>query len=136
MNLSNRNKLEIIIPINAVTKKNHSNVIMIKGRPIVLPSKQYREFEKEVIKLTEIHFGNLEPIDYPINLKAIFYRDKNYRSDLVGYEQALCDALVKSGLLLDDNHNIVKSMDGSRVETDKDYPRIEITIERYKDDSN
>ena len=128
--------LKFLLSIRPVTKKNHTTNIIRNGRQLVLPSKQYREFEKKVMEQVEIHFGNLEPIDYPINLKAIFYRDKNYRSDLVGYEQALCDALVKSGLLLDDNHNIVKSMDGSRVETDKDYPRIEITIERYKDDSD
>ena len=129
--------LKFVLAVKPVTKKNHTtNIISKTGKPIVLPSKQYREFEKEVIKQTTIHFGNVEPIDYPINLQAIFYKDKNYKSDLVGYEQAICDALVKAGLLLDDNSNIVKSMDGSRVELDKHYPRVEITIERYKDDNN
>lgn len=127
--------IKFLLSVKPATKKNHTtNIIGKNGQPLVLPSKQYRAFEKEVVRQVEIHFGNLEPIDYPVNLKAIFYRDKNYQSDLVGYEQALCDALVKAGLLKDDNHKIVKSMDGSRVETDKDCPRVEIEIKRYKED--
>ena len=86
------------------------------------------EFEKEVIKHITSLFGNVKPIDIPINLKAIFYREKAYKSDLVNYMQALCDSLVKAGLLSDDNVNIVQSIDGSRVFTDKEHPRIEVTI--------
>ena len=86
------------------------------------------EFEKEVVKHVTFLFGNVQPIDEPINLKAIFFRERAYKSDLVNYMQALCDALVKSGLLSDDNVNIVHSIDGSRVYTDKDNPRIEVTI--------
>lgn len=98
------------------------------GKNLLLPSAQYMEFEKEVVRHITHLFGNLKPIDIPINLKAIFYRDKAYKSDLVNYMQALCDALVKSGLLSDDNVNIVHSIDGSRVFTDKNNPRIEVTI--------
>lgn len=72
----------------------------------------------------------MEAIDEPINLKAIFYREANYKSDLVNYMQALQDVLVKAGILKDDNVKIVQSIDGSRVLTDKESPRIEVTIER------
>lgn len=102
------------------------------GKNLLLPSVQYMEFEKEVVKHVTHLFGNLEPISQPINLKAIFYRDRAYKSDLVNYMQALCDALVKSGLLSDDNVNIVHSVDGSRVFTDKDNPRIEVTITKVE----
>ena len=73
-------------------------------------------------------FGNLEPIDKPINLCCIFYKDKNYKSDLVGYLQAIQDAFVKAKFLLDDNSNIVSSTDGSRIELDRNNPRIEVKI--------
>lgn len=127
--------LKFVLAFKPVTKKNHScNIVTKTGRIAVIPSKAYREFEKKVIEQVETLFGNLEPIDYPINLCAIFYKDRKCKSDLVGYEQALCDALVKAGLLVDDNTNIVKSMDGSRVEYDKENPRIDIVIERYKDE--
>ena len=102
----------------------------------MLPSIQYMEFEKEVVKHVTSLFGNTKPIDIPVNLKAIFYRERAYKSDLVNYMQALCDALVKAGLLSDDNVNIVQSIDGSRVYTDKDNPRIEVTITKVGSDDS
>ena len=97
---------------------------------MLLPSKQYEEFEKEAVKQLLGLYGNIEPINEGINLKAIFYREANYKSDLVNYIQALQDALVKAGIIKDDNTRIVQSIDGSRVYTDKEQPRIEVEIKR------
>ena len=94
----------------------------------MLPSKQYKEFEKRVMEWTEANFGNLEPITTPINLSCKFYKDENYKADLLGYLQAICDALVKAGLIADDNHNIVQSTNGSEVFLDRTNPRIEVEI--------
>lgn len=52
------------------------------------------------------------------------------RVDLCNLHEALCDVLVKYGVLEDDNSNIVVSMDGSRVFYDKENPRTEVEIER------
>ena len=122
--------MEFTIPVKPRTKKNSQQLVTLKktGRQILLPSKAYKEFEKEVVTFIENNFGNLEPIDIPINLSCVFYKDKNYKSDLAGYMQAIQDALVKAKLLLDDNSNIVHSMDGSRVELDRKNPRIEVKI--------
>lgn len=129
--------LKFTLSVKPVTKKNHSQMITTKsGRRILLPSKQYKAFEDETVKQLMWMYGNIEPIDYPVNLKAIFYREANYKSDLVNYLQALQDALVKGGILKDDNVKIVYSLDGSRLLTDKNYPRIEVEIERVKDDNN
>jgi Holliday junction resolvase RusA-like endonuclease len=95
----------------------------------MLPSPQYKEFEKEVIKYVTAEFGNIEPIDFKCNLKCKFYKDRNYSSDLVGYLQAIQDALVKAGILKDDNTNIVTTVNGSEVHHDKNNPRIEVEIE-------
>ena len=103
------------------------------GRRLLLPSKQYKAFEEETMKQLLGMYGNIEPINYPVNLKAIFYRKANYKSDLVNYLQALQDALVKGGILEDDNVKIVYSLDGSRLFVDKNYPRIEVEIERIKE---
>lgn len=121
--------MEFTIPVKPRTKKNSSSFVTLKnGRTILLPSKPYREFEKEVVDFVEFNYGNLKPIDKPINLKCIFYREANRKADLVGYLQAIQDALVKAGLLLDDNFNIVASTDGSRVDLDRSNPRIEVEI--------
>lgn len=50
--------------------------------------------------------------------------------------QALCDALVKAEFIKDDNVNIVQSIDGSRVYTDKENPRIEVTVTKVEEDGS
>ena len=117
--------LKIEIPIEPVTKKNHSQVVMIKGRPLVLPSKPYQEYErkcKQYMPLLE------KPIDYPINLKCIFYKGTHRKCDITILLQAVCDILVKYKVLEDDNYSIVASVDGSYVDYDKENPRTEIYI--------
>jgi Holliday junction resolvase RusA-like endonuclease len=122
--------IKFTIPVKPRTKKNHGQIIHTKsGRHIMLPSPQYKEFEKEVIKYVTAEFGNIEPIDFKCNLKCKFYKDRNYASDLVGYLQAIQDALVKAGILKDDNTNIVTTVNGSEVHHDKENPRIEVEIE-------
>ena len=121
--------LEFTIPVAARTKKNHGQLVTLKtGRTMMLPSKQYREFEKEVVKFVSNKFPNIEPIDKPINLCCKFYKDKDYKADLTGYMQAIQDALVKAKFLQDDNHKIISSMDGSEVLLDRRNPRIEVSI--------
>lgn len=117
--------MKITIPINPVTKKNHGNIVMIKGRPIMLPSKPYLEYEKKCKQ----YIPTLEkPIDYPINLKCTYYMETRRRTDLNNLLQATCDILVKYGILQDDNYNIVASFDGTRAYYDKENPRVEIEI--------
>lgn len=124
--------LNFTMPFKAVTKKNHSNIITLKnGRKILLPSKQYIAFEKEVCKYVKAKFGtSFNPIDFPINVKATYYQDSNRKADLCNYHAALHDSLVKAGLIIDDNFKIIASTDGSRVYVDKNNPRIEVEITR------
>lgn len=74
-----------------------------------------------------------KPINYPINLKCIFYMEKRYKVDLSNLEEAICDILVHYEILEDDNRNIVATMDGSKVLWDKENPRTEIEITKLSD---
>lgn len=116
--------MEIIIPIEPVTKKNHSQVVMIKGRPIVLPSKPYQEYEKKCKQ----YMPNIEAINYPINLECHFYKGTHRKCDITNLLQAVCDILVKYKVIEDDNYSIVASVDGTIVNYDKENPRTEIYI--------
>ena len=58
----------------------------------------------------------------------VFYLPDKRRGDLVNYQEAALDILVRAGVLADDNYKIVASMDGSRVLVDKARPRTEIEI--------
>ena len=130
--------MKFTIPVKPRTKKNHMQLITLKnGRPLLVPSKQYKEFEKEVLNYIAenplIIKSNEEftlPIKDRINFKCKFYKYRDYKADLVGYLQAIQDALVKAGVLYDDNHKIIESTNGSKVLLDKDNPRIEIEITR------
>lgn len=121
--------IKFTIPVKPRTKKNHSSIVTLKnGRTLLLPSKQYKEFEKQVCTFIHEAKSTSKPIDMPCNLKCIFYKEKNFRSDLMGYMQAIADALVKAEVFADDNSNIIASTDGSKVLLDRDNPRIEVEI--------
>lgn len=122
--------MKINIPVAPRTKKNHSRIVMRGKYPKLLPSKQFEEFQDDCFLYLYQYKGLM--IDYPINLKCIFYQDANRVVDLCGYLQAIQDILVHYEVLKDDNIRIVQSVDGSRVLTDKKRPRIEIEIERIK----
>lgn len=119
--------MHITIPIAPVTKKNHSQIVKVNGRPLVIPSKQYRQYEKDCgFFIDQIPFTTY---DCPVNVKCEYYMATHRRVDLVNLQEATLDILVKYGVLMDDNSNIVASMDGSKVLYDKENPRTEIEIE-------
>lgn len=116
------------IDIAPVTKKNHGQIIINRktGKPMVLPSKQYLQYEKDA----HWFMPKIETIEEPVNVKAVFYMPTKRRVDLVNLQEALLDVLVKENILADDNSNIVFAMDGSYVDYDKDHPRTEVYIWR------
>lgn len=121
-----KERMKITIELPPITKKNHSQIIKAKGRLMVIPSKQYRDYEKacaEFIPQMPFHM-----FDCPVNVECVYYMPTHRRVDLVNLQEATLDVLVKYGILKDDNSNIVASMDGSRVLYDKENPRTEIEI--------
>lgn len=121
--------LKFTIPLPPVTKKNSQQIIINKstGRPMVIPSKQYREYEKECGWFVQ---GKGMNINEPVNVKCVYYMPTRRRVDLTNLMEATHDILVKYEVLEDDNSKIIRSVDGSRVLYDKENPRTEITIER------
>jgi len=122
--------MKITIDLPPITKKNSQQIVRAKGHYMVLPSKQYRKYEKEASKILK---WKDEPIDYPVNVECKFYMPTRRRVDIANLTSAIHDVLVHAGVLEDDNRNIVYSMDGSRVLYDKEHPRTEIEITRVED---
>lgn len=130
VNFADIDGISFVTPFAPVTKKNHGRIVMCGKYPKLLPSAAYEQYAKAVIPFLKTNFGMCGTIDYPVNLKCVFYLNKRRKSDLVGYLQAIQDVLVEAGILADDNRNIVASVDGSAVLYDKDNPRTEVTIMR------
>lgn len=124
--------INLTIPIEPRTKKNSQQIIMCKGRPMIIPSKQYKEYEKQA--LIYLMFNPLI-IDYPVNVECHYYMKTRRKVDLVNLLECTLDVLVRAGILEDDNSSIVVSHDGSRVHYDKENPRTEIIITEVKEEN-
>jgi Holliday junction resolvase RusA-like endonuclease len=118
------------LPLIPVTKKNNQRMFKSyrTGKSFPVQSKRYLEYEREA----DWYLPRLD-INYPINLKAIYYIEARRIVDITNLNSALHDVLVKCGVIADDNCRIVVSTDGSRVRWDKDDPRTEIWIEQITD---
>ena len=130
-------RLTIEIPCTPRTKKNHGRIVerkLANGKrvPMMIPSKQYKEYEETCgyfIRPKGIK------IDYPVNVKCLYYMPTRRRVDLVNLLEATCDILTHYEVLEDDNCKIVVGHDGSRVHHDKDNPRCVITIEAVEEET-
>lgn len=123
--------IQILIPIAPRTKKNSQRIVLVKGRPLIMPSKLYKDYEKECGKY--IPKLKIDPINEPTNVKVLYYMPTKRRVDLVNLLEATDDILVHHKILEDDNSSIIVSHDGSRVYYDKENPRCEIYIEKIKE---
>ena len=118
---------KIVINLTPVTKKNSQRIVYRGNHPIILPSVKYKEYETNAG-----WFIKPLGIDYPVNVRCLYYMPTKRICDLVNLQEATLDVLVKYGAIKDDNSRIVVSMDGSRVLYDKDNPRTEIYIEEIE----
>lgn len=114
-----------------VTKKNSQRIIDVKGRggkkfKKLLPSAAFESYEADCLR--QITGDKKLDIDYPVNVKCLYFMGTRRAVDLSNLIEATHDILVKAGVLHDDNRNVIASTDGSRVYWDKKNPRVEITI--------
>lgn len=123
------NEIKFTIPIEPKTKKNSGRICRNKysGKTFFRPSEAFEQYQKDcgyfVPKIES-------PINYPINVKAVYYMKTKRKVDKTNLESALLDVLVHYSFLEDDNRNIVYTTDGSKVLHDCKQPRTEITISR------
>lgn len=127
--MDNQKEFKFTIPLQPITKKNSPQMITNPrtGKPMPIPSKQYRKYHKDCKQWLEI-IRPEKAINQRINLKAIFYMGTRRKADLTNLHQALHDILVDYKIIEDDNYTIVHSTDGSRVRYDKEFPHTEVTI--------
>ena len=111
------------------TKKNSPRYVGGKY-PRLLPSKAFTDYQEAVGWQIR---GKGKKIDYPVNIKAIYYMGTRRRVDLTNLNSSLHDILVYYEVLVDDNRDIVATTDGSMVLYDKAQPRVEVEITDKQD---
>ncbi len=122
-------EIKLTIKLPPVTKKNSMQIVGNGKRPMLIPSAQYRRYERDAGWF-------LKPlaISEPVNIRAIYFMPARRKVDITNLESALMDVLVKYGVIADDNCRVVVSTDGSRVMYDKENPRTEVTITKSKEE--
>ena len=120
-------EIKFIIPLNPVTKKNHSSIITNKAtnRSMLIPSKQYRQYQKDCGYYVKYKNAN---IDKPLNIKCLYFMKTHRVVDYSNLLEATMDMLAHYKVIADDNCRIATAHDGTRVYYDKFAPRTEITI--------
>ncbi len=121
--------IKFTVPLVPITKKNHQRILKNRrtGKHFVAPSEQYEQYEAAALWYVPKR-GN--PIDFPVNVKCLFFMPNNRVCDLANHLESIDDIMVKAGLLKDDNYKILASHDGSRVLVDTQNPRTEVYISK------
>lgn len=134
------NRIETVVitlPLAPVTKKNSMQIVRNQrnGGLMVLPSKKYRQYEKECGPWLQLRGGGAPfTLNKPVNVKCLFYMPTRRQCDLTNLLEAIDDILVKYEILADDNYHVIAGHDGSRVRYDRNNPRTEITITAMKEE--
>lgn len=134
-------ELRFVIPGECRTKKNHMMIAGAGARCPVCkkPQKQWIRqgtahdtYAKKAVLL--LRPRPKKPIDYPINVKCLFYMATRRKVDALNLQATIDDLLIEAGIIEDDNSTIIVAHDGSRVRYDKEHPRTEIYITEMEDD--
>lgn len=105
------------------TKKNHQKIIVNKrtGRPMVIGSDSARGWEADSVLQLKSQWHRDGGLAQPVGLMATFFRERK-TGDLGNYLAALCDALEKAGVVVNDRW--IASFDGSRLSSCPEDPRV------------
>lgn len=117
--------IRFTIPLAPVTKKNSQQIFFRNGKPFIVPSKKFTEYQETAGWY--IPHRN-EKLRGPLELSCKFYMPTHRKVDLTNLLGAICDVLVHYGVIEDDNVDILVSHDGSRVYYDHLNPRTEVII--------
>ena len=121
-----KDTIKITIPIQPRTKKNSQRIVIVRNRPMILPSKLYKDYEKEC----GLYLPKIDTIKDRVEITCLYFMQTRRKVDLTNLLEATDDMLVHHKIIEDDNYNVIASHDGSRVFYDKENPRTEITIRK------
>jgi Holliday junction resolvase RusA-like endonuclease len=116
------------------SSKNSRQVVNMRGRTLVLKSKQCQRGEKEFApQMEELRDAFVSECESqlenrkPLKIAFKIYRKTKRRFDYVNIIQSLLDLMVKHNWIIDDNADEILPV-FREYEVDKDNPRVEISV--------
>jgi Holliday junction resolvase RusA-like endonuclease len=116
------------------SSKNSRQVVNMRGRTLVLKSKQCQRGEKEFApQMEELRDAFISECESqlenrkPLKIAFKIYRKTRRRFDYVNIIQSLLDLMVKHNWIIDDNADEILPV-FREYEVDKYNPRVEISI--------
>lgn len=132
-----------VIALDPRTKKNHQTIAGT-GPACYVCGKRAKQFIRQGHANTKyaaaaakyLHPRPKEPIGGTVHLVYRLYMQTRRKVDDLNLYAALDDILVHEKILADDNINVIRCRDGSRVFYDKENPRAEIYIYKYEEEED
>lgn len=110
---------------DAPSKKNSKQIIYVRGKPLIIPSKNHKTWHTQVIS----QLYGTKPVTRQIECVEIkFYPSTKRMFDLSNKAESIMDLLVDGGIIEDDNYSVVPELNLKFGIHDKQNPRAEITI--------
>lgn len=117
--------IDITLKGRPATKKNSGRIITKNGKPIIIPSEAYKNYEDACmwqLAGKKLHISGIVVVECKYYLP-----NKRSWPDLIGLLQATSDILTKAKVI-DDDKWISSYGDSSIAGIDKENPRAEIRI--------
>lgn len=119
--------MRIVLNGDPVSKRRNQQVFNNKGKTVIVPCREYRDYLKECIgqiNASEVRRG----VSEPVNVRCTFFLKHHRYVSLNELIEGAVEALTESGVLAGAHSDIIKGNDYSRIEYDSLNPRTEIVI--------
>ena len=117
--------IDITLKGRPATKKNSGRIVSRNGKPIIIPSEAYKNYEDACmwqLAGKKLHISGIVVVEC-----KYYLQNKRSWPDLIGLLQATSDILTKAKII-DDDKWICSYGDSSIAGIDKENPRAEIRI--------
>lgn len=119
--------ISIVLEGDVPSKKNSKQIIYRYGRPMIISSKRFIEWNKVAQQIMSLKYRGLKASDVECITMTIFPSTKR-KSDLSNKFESIADLLVDVGVIEDDNWFVVPKVVMLFGGVDKKNPRVEVEI--------